>query len=61
MTTRTHQARKNMRRDIYAAIRRNLFHYDAALSRHQVVEILADVLAGQIDIIRDNARRQRTE
>lgn len=50
-----------MRRDLYAVIRRNLFRHGAFLSRHHVVEVLADVLTGQIEIIRDDARKQRTE
>lgn len=55
---RRQQAREQMRRDLYAAIRRNLVRRDATLSRHEVVEILANVLIGQIDLIRDDARSQ---
>ncbi len=50
-----------MRRDIHAAIRRNLFRHGQSLARHHVVEVLADVLAGQINIIREDARKQRSE
>jgi hypothetical protein len=55
------QAREQMRRDIYAAIRRNLVSMNATLSRHEVVDILAGILAGQIQIIQHEARKQRTE
>jgi len=61
MTTARRHAQADMRRDLYAAIRRNLFRHGAFLSRHHVVEILADILTGQIEIIRDDARKQRTE
>jgi hypothetical protein len=51
----------NMRRDICAPIRRNLFWLGGSLSRHEVVEVLASVLSCQLDIIRDDARKQRIE
>ena len=54
-------AHEQMRKDLYAAIRRNLLHRSATLSRPEVVEILASVLAGQIQLIRDDARKQRTQ
>jgi len=50
-----------MRRDIYAAIRQNLLGHGQSLSRNHVVEVLANVLAGQIEIIRDDFRKQRSE
>ena len=50
-----------MRQDLYATIRRNLVRPTATLSRHEVVEILANVLAGQIELIRDDARHQRIQ
>ncbi len=55
------QAREQMRRDIYAAIRRNIFCLTATLSRHEVVEILAGILAGEIQVIQEDARKQRIE
>ncbi len=61
MTPEHQKARQDMRRDLYAAIRRNLFRHGQSLSRHHVIEVLADVLAGQIEIIRDDARKQRTQ
>jgi hypothetical protein len=61
MTTARQHAQADMRRDLYAAIRRNLFRHGQTLSRHHIVEVLADILAGQIEIIRDDARKQRTE
>jgi hypothetical protein len=50
-----------MRRDIYAAIRRNLIHPTVTLSRHDVVNILAAILAGQIQILQDDARKHLPE
>ena len=47
-----------MRKDIYSAIRRNLSHQGKHLSRHEVVEVLASVISGQIEVIKDNARKQ---
>jgi hypothetical protein len=61
MSKSKQEAQNNMRRDIYAAIRRNLFWHGGSISRHQVVEVLASVLSGQLEIIRDDARRQRSE
>jgi hypothetical protein len=61
MNRERQEAREQMRQDIYATIRRNLVRRDATLSRHEVVEILANVLAGQIGLIRDDARNQRTQ
>lgn len=52
-------ARDQMRRDIYTAIRRNLITLNTTIYRHEVVELLAEILAGQIQIIRDDARKQR--
>jgi len=52
------EARENMRRDLYATIRRNLFWHRGSLSRHEIVEVLASVLSGQIDIIQEDARKQ---
>lgn len=49
-----------MRRDLYAAIRRNRYHHNPTLARAQAVEVLADVLAGQIEVIRDDAKNKRT-
>ena len=49
-----------MRRDLYATIRRNLVRRNATLSRHEVIEILANVLVGQIDLSCDDARNQST-
>ena len=54
-------AHEQMRKDLYATIRRNLEHRSAILSRPEVVEILASVLAGQIQLIRDDARNQRPQ
>ncbi len=53
------QARQHMRQDIYAAIRRNLISLTGDLSRHEVVEILADILSGQIRVIKEDASKQR--
>ena len=55
------EAKDNMRRDIYAVIRRNLLWPGGSLSRHQVVEVLASALSDQLEIIRDDARKQRIE
>jgi len=55
------QVHEQMRRDILTAIRRNLVNLNVTLSRHEVVEILAAILAGQIQIIQDDARKQRPE
>jgi hypothetical protein len=55
------QAREQMRRDIYAAIHRNLVSLNVTISRHEVVEILTGILAGQIQIIQHEARKQRAE
>ena len=60
MNAERQAAHEQMRQDLYAAIRRNLVHGTASLSRHDVVEILAAILAGQIEIIRDDARHHRT-
>jgi len=61
MITPKQQARQNMRREIYAAIRRNRFCQSEALSRHEIVEVLASVLSGQLEIIRDDAQKHRSE
>ncbi len=61
MSTSKQQAVKMMRRDIYSAIRSKLFYRGACLSRHEVVEILADILAGQIETIKDYARKRRID
>ncbi len=53
------EVQDNMRWAIYAAIRRNLFWPGRSLSRHEVVEILAGILSAQLELIRDDARRQR--
>ena len=55
------QAREHLRRDLYAAIRRNLFWLGGSLSRDQVVEVLASVLTAQLEVIQDDARKQRNE
>lgn len=61
MITSPQQAREQMRRDLYAAIRRNLFRHGGSLARHEVVEVLASVLSGQLEIIRNDARKQRNQ
>lgn len=61
MNPETQEAREHMRQDLYATIRRNLVRRNTTLSRHEVVEILASVLAGQIELIREAARKQRAE
>ena len=61
MSSEQQQAREQMRRDIYAAIRCNLVSLNASISRHEVVEILAGILAGQIQIIQHEARTQRAQ
>jgi hypothetical protein len=55
------KAREQMRQDLYAAIRRNLIRRETALSRHEIIQILANVLIGQIELIRDDARTQSTQ
>jgi len=50
-----------MRQALYEAIRRNRFQLGESLSRHEIVEVLANVLSGQIEILRDDARKQRIE
>ena len=55
------ETQDTLRRDIYAAIRRNLFWLGGSLSRHAVVEILASVLSGQLELIQNDARKQRHE
>lgn len=50
-----------MRSDIYSAIRRNIFYRGTHLSHHDVVEVLADILSGQVEIIKANARLRRTD
>ena len=61
MSKSKQEAQDNMRRDIYAAIRRNLFWPGESLSRYEVVEILAGILSAQLELIRDDARKQRIE
>ncbi|MEK7750835.1 MAG: hypothetical protein AAB654_02885 [Acidobacteriota bacterium] len=61
MTPSKQQARENMRRNLYAVIRHNLFWHGGTLARHEVVEILASILSGQLELIRDDARKQRNE
>jgi len=61
MITPKQRARQNMRRAVYDAIRRNRFQLGESLSRHEIVEVLANVLSGQIEILRDDARKQRIE
>jgi hypothetical protein len=61
MSKSKQEAQDNMRRDIYAAIRRNLFRMGGSLSRHEVVDVLTSVLSGQLELIRDDARKQRIE
>ena len=61
MSKSKQEAQENMRRDIYAAIRRNLFWLGGSLSRHEVVEALASALSDQLEIIRDDARKQRIQ
>ncbi len=61
MNNTSQQPQESVRREIYDAIRRNLCRYGESLSRHQVVEVFAGVLAGQIEIIRSDAREQRTQ
>jgi len=61
MTTAPRKAPEGMRRVLYAASRRNLFRHNQSLSRHHLVEVLADVKTGTIETIRDDARKQRTE
>jgi len=53
------EVQDNMRWAIYATIPRNLFWPGRSLSRHEVVEILAGILSAQLELIRDDARRQR--
>ena len=61
MITPKQRARQNMRRALYAAIRCNRFQLGESLSRHEIVEVLANILSGQIEIFRDDARKQRSE
>jgi hypothetical protein len=61
MITSKQEAVKMMRRDIYSAIRRNLSYRGTHLSHHEVVELLADILSGQIEIIKDHARQRRPD
>jgi|GEM_PF-1424633 len=58
MNTNQQHAREQMRRDIYKAIRRNLVTLNVTISRHEVVVILAEILADQIEVISDEARKQ---
>jgi hypothetical protein len=57
MSKSKQEAQDNMRRDIYAAIRRNLFWPEGSLSRHEVMEVLASVLSAQLELIRNDARK----
>ena len=50
-------AREQMHRDIYKAIRRNLVTFNGTIPRHEVVGLLAEILAGQIQVMRDEARK----
>jgi len=61
MITSKKEAQRRMRRDIYGAIVDNLFYQGKCLTRHEVVEILVVILTNQLDIIRDNARKQRID
>ena len=61
MSKSQQEAQDNMRRDIYAAIRRHLVWLGGSLSRHEVVEVLASALSDQLEIIRDDARQHRIE
>ena len=61
MITSKQQAREHMRPDLHAAIRRNLFCHRGSLSPHQLPEILASVLPAQLEIIQDDARKQRNQ
>ena len=58
MSKSKQEAQANMRQDIYAAIRRNLFWLGGSLSRHEAVEVLISLLSGQLELIRDDARNQ---
>ena len=58
MNTSKSQMREHMRRDLYATIRRNIAQQGETLSRHEIVEVLASVLSGQLEIIRPDARKQ---
>jgi len=61
MNTSKPQMREHMRRDLYATIRRNISQQGESLSRHEIVEVLASVLSGQLEIIRLDARKQPNE
>lgn len=58
MNTSKSQMREHMRRDLYATIRRNIAQQGETLSRHEIVEVLASVLSGRLEIIRPDARKQ---
>ncbi len=61
MITSKREAQRRMLRDVHGAIVDNLFYQGRCLARHEVVEILAVILTSQLDIIRDNARKQRID
>ena len=61
MNTSKPQMREHMRRALYATIRRNISQQGESLSRHEIVEVLASVLSGQLEIIRLDARKQPNE
>ena len=55
------EAERKMRGDICSAIRRNLYHQGTRISRHQVVQVLATVMTAQLELIKDNAGKQRID
>ena len=59
MSKSKQETQDNMRQAIYAAIRRNLFWRGESLARHEVVEVLTDLLSAQLEVIRNDVRKQR--
>lgn len=55
------EAQRRILRDIRGAIVDNMFYQGQCLACHEVVELLAVILSNQLDIIRDNAPKQRID
>lgn len=55
------QARQHIRSQIYAAIDRNCVTLTQNLSRHDIVEVLIDIISGQLSVIKDDVRKQRSQ
>ncbi len=55
------EAKRNMRRCLYDAMRHNQIFRCTRIARHEIVEVLVGIMTDQIELIREDAAEHRID